>query len=128
MKTLKCFCLIAAVTLAVSFATANSAIAQSDEAEALHKLVIELFQAGKYGEAIPLAERVLAIREKSLGRDHPNVALALNNLALLYKAEGRYADAEPLYKRASSIYENVLGPTHPYVAASLNNLAGLYDS
>ena len=41
----------------------------------------------------------LAIREKALGPDHPDVATSLNNLAELYEAQGRYADAEPLYKR-----------------------------
>jgi tetratricopeptide (TPR) repeat protein len=45
-----------------------------------------------------LYKRSLAILEKALGPDHPNVATALNNLALLYKNQGRYADAEPLYK------------------------------
>jgi len=128
MNTLKRFCVIVAAALTLSFASVMSSVAQRNEAEALHKQVIELYRAEKYTDAIPLAERVLAIREKALGLDHPDVALSLNNLALLYKAQGRYADAEPVYKRALAIYEKALGPTHPYVAASLNNLAGLYDS
>ena len=41
-------------------------------------------------------KRSLAIREKSLGPNHPAVATSLNNLARLYRAQGRYADAEPL--------------------------------
>ena len=41
----------------------------------------------------------LAISEKALGPDHPDVAISLNNLAALYNDQGRYADAEPLYKR-----------------------------
>ncbi len=73
-----------------------------------------------------LYKRSLAIREKALGPEHPNVAQSLNNLALLYDAQGKYAEAEPLYKRALAIYEKVLGPEHPHVAASLNNLAELY--
>ena len=32
---------------------------------------------------MPLAERALAIREKVLGKEHPDVASSLNNLALL---------------------------------------------
>jgi hypothetical protein len=43
-----------------------------------------------------LFQRALAIREKALGRDHPDVATSLNNLAALYDVQGRYADAEPL--------------------------------
>jgi CHAT domain-containing protein len=68
----------------------------------------------------------LAITEKALGRDHPNVAAALNNLALLYVGQGRYAEAEPLYHRSVAIGEKALGPDHPDVATSLNNLALLY--
>lgn len=127
MSALKGFCLIVAATLALTFVPAFLSIAQVNETEALHKQVIELYRARMYADAIPLAERLLAIREKSLGPDHPDIAWSLNNLALLYKSLGRYTDAEPLYKRASVIYENALGPVHPYVAAALNNLASLYD-
>jgi CHAT domain-containing protein/Flp pilus assembly protein TadD len=66
--------------------------------------------------------------EKALGRDHPAVATALNNLALLYHNQGRYAEAEPLYQRSLAIREKALGRDHPYVATSLNNLAELYRS
>ncbi len=62
------------------------------------------------GDAEPLYKRFLAILEKALGPEHPNVAMSLNNLALLYEAQGRYGDAEPLYKRSLAISEKVLGP------------------
>jgi tetratricopeptide (TPR) repeat protein len=68
----------------------------------------------------------LAIDEKALGPNHPNVTASLNNLAFLYEQQGRYADAEPLYKRALAIREKALGPDRPDVAQSLNNLAVLY--
>ena len=61
-------------------------------------------------------KRSLAIREKTLGPDHPDVASALNNLASLYHKQGRYAEAEPLYKRSLAINEKALGPDHPDVA------------
>ena len=63
-----------------------------------------LYQAqGKYAEAEPLYQRALAIREKALGPEHPDVANSLNNLAVLYRAQGKYAEAEPLYQRALAI-------------------------
>ena len=71
-------------------------------------------------------KRSLAIFERVLGPDHPDVAQALNNLAELYRAQGRYADAEPFYKRSLATLEKALGPDHPDVAVSLNNLAELY--
>jgi tetratricopeptide (TPR) repeat protein len=58
-----------------------------------------------YADAEPLFRRLLAIREKSLGPDHPDVATTLNDLAELYRNAGRYADAEPLCKRALAIRE-----------------------
>ena len=68
---------------------------------------------GAYAHAEPLFERALAIGEKALGPDHPDVATSLNNLAELYRAQGAYARAEPLYERALAIWEKALGPDHP---------------
>jgi CHAT domain-containing protein/tetratricopeptide (TPR) repeat protein len=101
---------------------------QADDASELNKKVIELYNAGRYSDAVPIAQRVLAINEKALGRDHPDVATSLNNLASLYKNRGRYADAEPLYQRALAINEKALGRDHPNVATSLDNLALLYNN
>jgi CHAT domain-containing protein len=68
----------------------------------------------------------LAISEKALGPEHPDVASSLNNLANLYRVQGKYGEAEPLYERSLAISEKAVGPEHPYVAQSLNNLANLY--
>ncbi|MEK7415644.1 MAG: tetratricopeptide repeat protein [Planctomycetota bacterium] len=100
--------------------------AQLAEAERLNEKVETLYNMGRYGEAIPLAERALAIGEKVFGAEHPDIALLLNNLAALYGAIGDYGRAEPLLQRAVTIRAKALGPGHPYVAASLNNLAMLY--
>ncbi|BAY28681.1 peptidase-like protein [Nostoc carneum NIES-2107] len=101
--------------------------AELAEAKQLNQQVEQLYQQGKYSEAIPIAERALAIREKILGQEHPDVAESLNNLALLYSSQGNYAKAEPLYHRSLAIWEKVLGKEHPDVANSLNNLAALYQ-
>ena len=70
-------------------------------------------------------QRALAIWEKVLGPEHPDVALSLNNLALLYHAQGQYAEAQPLYQRALAILEKTMSPEHPKVAACLKNYAFL---
>ena len=69
-------------------------------ASTLNNLAERYKEEGRYADAEPLYQRVLAINEKARGPDHPSVALALNDLAELYKEEGRYADADPLNKRA----------------------------
>ena len=94
----------------------------------LGKLGRYLYDRGLYEEAEPLYQRSLAIEEKALGPDHPDVATTLNNLARLYKSRGRYEEAEPLYQRSLAITEKALGPDHPSVAITLNNLAELYKS
>ena len=59
--------------------------------------------AGKHAEAIPYAEKALALRTQLLGEAHPDVATSMNNLAGLYWTTGRYVDAEPLAKGALAI-------------------------
>ncbi len=97
-----------------------------DDPVLMDQTAVAFLNAGKYAEAEPLYKRSLAITEKALGPEHPNVANSLNNLAELYRAQGKYAEAEPLYKRSLAIREKALGPEHPNVANSLNNLAELY--
>ena len=52
-------------------------------AATLNNLAVLYGKRGKYKEAEPLCKRALEIREKVLGKDHPDVAKQLNNLALL---------------------------------------------
>jgi CHAT domain-containing protein/Tfp pilus assembly protein PilF len=103
-----------------------SAASLSRKAVELQDKVSKLYEVGKYAEAIPLAQQVLAIRENALGPDHPDVADALEWLASLYDKQGRYAEAEPFYKRALAIYEKARGPDHPDVASALIGLGSLY--
>ncbi|ERT05055.1 TPR repeat family protein, partial [Lyngbya aestuarii BL J] len=110
----------------------NSAVVQQlnelKKAKQLNQQVIQLYQQGKYNEAIPIAERVLEIRERLLGENHLNVASSMAWLAGLYSSQGRYSQAEPLYIQALEMRQKLLGTEHPSVASSLNNLAYLYSS
>ena len=99
------------------------------EAVARSAAAVGLFlrDMGLYPDALPFAEGALAIDERALGPDHPEVAGRLNNLAALYQDQGDYARALPLYERALAIFERALGPDHPQAATGLNNLANLYS-
>lgn len=81
--------------------------------------------AGKYSEAIPLAEAMLADLEK--GRPSKDLAGAMNNLAELYGRVGRDAEGEPLLKRAIAIMEQTGALDSVEIAPMLNNLAALYQ-
>ena len=109
--------LIAAVIVA--------ARAQSDtELKSLNQRVIELYRAGKDGEAVPFAERYADAMKARHGPDRPEYAAALNNVAQLLEDTNRLAEAEPLMRRALAITEKSPGPDHPAIATALNNLAG----
>jgi len=86
------------------------------------------FSASLYADSEPLMRRALKIDEQSYGKNHPTVAICLNNLAALLKATNRLADAEPLMRRALSIDEQSYGKNHPTVARDLNNLAQLLQA
>jgi len=100
---------------------------ESDGATSLlHKTAWYLRERAQYNEAEPLLKRALEILEKTVGSEHPNTAVSLNNLGELYKSQGQYREAEPLLRRALEISQKALGPHHPETAKILNNLAGIY--
>ena len=117
------------MALMVSLALASSAglvapsLAQGLAAQSAR--ISALGDAGKYSEAIPLAEAMLANLEK--GAPTKNLAGAMNNLAQLYGDVGRDAEAEPLYMRALAIMEKAVGVDSVDIAPELNNLAALYQ-
>lgn len=73
--------------------------------------IIELYNTGKYAEAIPLASRLAEGMKARLGPEHRHYTTALNNLAQLLKDTNRTAEAEPVNRRALTIDEKSLGMT-----------------
>ena len=70
----------------------------------------------------------MAIREKALGVEHPNVALSLQNLATIYEVQNRLSEAEQLYLRAIAIQDRAFGSEHPTSAQTRELLAINYTS
>jgi tetratricopeptide (TPR) repeat protein len=91
----------------LAFPDVVAQIVSNTDMNALSQQIIQLRNQGRYSEAIPLAQRVVAIQQKTLGPEHPDVATSLNNLAVLYRVQGRYTEAEVLYKRSLEITEKV---------------------
>jgi tetratricopeptide (TPR) repeat protein/CHAT domain-containing protein len=120
-------CLAAGVCAAPTAPVGNGGEGTLDEAKRLSEQVAQFYDRAKFAEAIPLAQRVLDIRERFLGSDHKDVASAINQLARLYYQMGQYGKAEQLYERAMDIRRKVLGEEHPDFAESLDNAAELYQ-
>jgi serine/threonine protein kinase len=96
-----------------------------DVITAKNQLVLALYADGRYEEAIPIAEEVVAKAhlvepgaDYESGFDGP----ARNSLAMVLYGAGRYADAAVIYRE---LYEEATsdGPSdHPGVIAVMNNL------
>ncbi|WFU72179.1 CHAT domain-containing protein [Bradyrhizobium sp. CB2312] len=115
--------LVAGLALATTISLATPGLAQKGLA-AESARISALISAGKYSEALPLAQGMAARLESDNGRE---LAAALNNLGQVYAGQGRDDLAEPLYKRAIALMEKSLGFETPLLSAELTNLAALYQ-
>jgi TonB family protein len=88
--------------------------------------VIQLFKAGKFDDALPLAERVVVLREKALGPDHVEVAKSLSNLATILNQLSKFDRARDAYERALPILESKLGSDNALTNKTREDLAGVY--
>ncbi len=100
--------------------------ARLQEAQRAYDEATALDKAGKYAEAVTLAERALALREAVLGGTHLEVASCLNLLGNVHRRQANYDRAEPLLQRGLAIREAALGRNHLDVASSLHNLGNVY--
>ena len=94
----------------------STLFAQSDELHTLNHQVKQLYEAGKYSEAIPLAEKSLELTRAQEGEGSAQTAVRTSWLATLYQGQGRYADAEPLLSAPSRSVRRCSVPTTPMSA------------
>jgi tetratricopeptide (TPR) repeat protein len=69
-----------------------------------------------------VTEEALEMRERTMGPDHPVVALALHNLGFLLARNGQRERARALFERAIAIRTSTFGEDHVLNAESLGNL------
>ena len=83
MITLRALKFVAILLVGLLLAGPNVALAQNGniwdavDVNALTQQIAQLYLQGRYSDAIPLAKRVLALRESSLGPEHGDVARSL---------------------------------------------------
>jgi TonB family protein len=111
-------------------ANATSAARQNQapelaEAERLWLQIVVLDQQGKFAEALPLAQRMLSLREKALGSDHILIADSLISLADLYLLLGKKTQARESYRKAIAIYDKQSGLGNKELANILERYACL---
>lgn len=74
-------------------------------------------------EALALYLRAQEIRERLWGREHPALALNLNNISIELLALGRREEAISTWRRSLALLETFRPPEHPSFAAPLANVA-----
>lgn len=123
LKSTLALFILALAALGVS-AAQGAGQGEAVEADRLNAQVLKLYREGKYDEALPVAKRVVELREKALGGEDLKVAYALNNLGNIYVEKGDKKDAEPLFMRALAIMEKHAAAETDF-AADLNTQLGL---
>ncbi len=84
------------------------------------------FDLGVYPEAQRQWERVVDLRRKVLGPDHPDTLTSMSDLADAYRVQSAYKQAEPLFSKVLETRRRVLGGENPATLSSMNELANLY--
>lgn len=92
----------------------------------MDRLALIYYSTGKHAKAIPLYQQSLQLKEKSIGKEHPEVVSTLNNLGMCYDSIGSRAKAKTLYQRSLAISQKNLGENAASLTAPLNNLAVLH--
>ncbi|MBW4518969.1 MAG: CHAT domain-containing protein [Scytolyngbya sp. HA4215-MV1] len=94
----------------------------------LDQHISQFIAQGRLRDAIPLAQRVLELRQHRLKQDDFTVIDSLHTLASLYLNQGRYAEAEPLFKQALVLHQQIGNPANSTTATIIHNLAVVYMS
>lgn len=96
-------------------------------ADAENALATALDIQGKYDEAESLYVDVLRLREKLLGRTHPDFAFTQMNYAMFIFDRGRYEEATKLAREILALRGKSLPESHPAIATTLQTLGRCLD-
>ena len=99
---------------------------KKEKAHIYHQLGWINDKLGNYTEAISFYKKGLAIDEKTLHINHPELATTYDNVGSVYNQLGDYTEALSFHQKALSIYRKTLPPDHSDLAASLNNIGLVY--
>jgi len=96
------------------------------EAMASNDAAAEVFNAGRYDEAVPMFEQTLASVRAALGKDHPETMTVAGNLAVAHFAAGNRRRGLKLIVGNVSDRVRVLGDEHPDTLIARGALATAY--
>jgi len=88
----------------------------------LHHLAGSYHITGNYSKAEAMNQQALQLKEKVLGKEHPDTLGSMNNLASSLRRQGKFAEAETIDRQTLQLKVKVLGKEHPDTLGSINNL------
>lgn len=104
----------------------GTATLQAQTHAELEGRMVELFNAGKFEAAIPVAIKAKDAAKKEYGDTSNLFILGISNLAFLYEKTGNYPPTESLYEELAAIYKKKFGEAHPSYAVALNSHANAF--
>ena len=120
-----------AAEAAVLFAQLEGALTKVGQLETVNgarlitNLSAALRESGKPAEGVDAAKRSIALMEKVLSPNHPDVAAAANNLGSALADLGRFDEAAPYFQRSVEIRERLFGKDALVLATPHANLGEL---
>src|SRR5436305_963589 len=82
-------------------------------------------QQGRSKEAEDINRRTLELRERVLGKEHPDTLMSIYWLAYLLQKRKRYDSSSVLYQRALLGYQKKLGLDYPTTLACSKHYSSL---
>ena len=86
-----------------------------------------LLLRGEYTAAGSFCRSSLEIREKVLGREHPDTLISVSQLGSVLSRQGKYEEAEAMHRRALERREKMLGREHPDTLTSVSNVGSVLE-
>ncbi|MFD9539382.1 tetratricopeptide repeat protein [Streptomyces sp. NPDC060022] len=118
-----------AITHILALAANTPTSHTSDQADDLYEPVASyMYDQSQSARAIPLYRILLAHREATLGKKHPDTLGSRINLAAAYQEAGNLEQALPIFETTLTQCEEVLGIDHPQTLIASNNLGHAYEA
>lgn len=109
------------ITLALWVLALPTIFAQEEDLNTLNQEISKLAGAGKFKEALPIAERAVEVSKRTHGLEDPTTANSLDNLGQLFLDLGDFSQAERLFQQALAIQEKILPPEDPKIGLTVND-------
>jgi tetratricopeptide (TPR) repeat protein len=106
------------------FLSSHSGMDRADMAAGFARTFLE---NGRLQSAVELGEKELQVRQKTLGNEHPDSLIAMNNLAISYSDLGHRQEAMELREKVLEASQRTLGSEHPDTLGTMDNLANSYS-